>query len=181
MTHLNRYIKFKNGGLDLTLDDIGTDEFPQLLYEFYTDAQYKSIDDGVEEKFKNSTMNSIRAGINRHLKDTRSVDIIKDMRFTKSNQMLKTVKKTNKSQGKGNVDHKLPITEADRQKLNQYFKEYMRPSSKILQQFYSNIMLFGCRRGHENLSTMTKDTFEVCKINFKKVSRQSVRATCAKY
>ena len=136
---------------------------PQLLYEFYTDAQYKSTTDGSEQKFKNTTMNSIRAGINRYMKESRGVDIIKDDRFTRSNEMFKSVKKTNKKEGKGSVQHKQPICEEDRKKLDGYFSQYMRPSAKILQQFcIYNIMLFGCRRGRENLSSMTTDTFEVC-------------------
>ena len=98
LKHLNEYIKVKNGGLNLTIDDIGSDELPQVLYEFYTDAQYKAASDRSKppKKYKNTTLNSIRAGINRHLKDTHGIDIMKDARFVKSNQILKAVKKLNK-------------------------------------------------------------------------------------
>ena len=162
LNHLNEYIRQKNGGLQLTIDDIGTEELPQVMYEFYTDARYKSSNDGKLEKYKNTTLNSIRAGINRHLKDTRGVDIMKDERFVKSNQMFKAVKKENKKDGHGNVDHKISITASDMEKLDRYFRGYMSPSSKKLQELcIFNILFYGCRRGRENLSAMEIDTFEV--------------------
>ena len=168
LKHLNQYISTKNGGLTLTIDDIGTEELPQLLYEFYTDAQYKSSEsETTPEKYKNTTLNSIRAGINRHLKDQRGIDIIKDERFVRSNQMFKAVKKANKKEGKGNVDHKITISHEDMKKLDNYFRQYMRPSARILQQFcLFNILFYGCRRGRENLSAMEKDTFEVTSLHF---------------
>ena len=162
LKHLNEYIKQKNGGLQLTLDDISTSELPQILFEFYTDARYKSSADGKLEKYKNTTLNSIRAGIKLHLKDTCGIDIIKDENFVKSNQMFKAVKKENKKDGRGKIDHKLPITPADMEKLDQYFRGYMSPSSKKLQELcLFNVLYYGCRRGRENLSAMPKDTYEV--------------------
>ena len=126
LKHLNAFIKVKNGGLDIDVEQIETSELLQLLYEFYTDAQYKECKDGEKaEKFKNTTMNSIRAGINRYLKEARGLDIMKDTRFTRSNQMFKAVKKINKGEGRGNVDHKKPISESDHAKLDKYFKNYL--------------------------------------------------------
>ena len=97
--HLNAYIKKVNGGLDITIDDIGTDELPPLLYEFYFDGQYKSFNSDRSEEceqYKNTSLKSIRAAITRYLKNTRGIDIINDVRFTKSNEMFKAVTKTNK-------------------------------------------------------------------------------------
>ena len=167
LSHINEYIRVKNGGLALTIDDIGDDELPQVMYEFYTDGQYKSGDENSPpERYKNTTLRSIRAGINRHLKQQRGIDLMKDPRFTKSNQMFASVSKSNKKSGNGNVTHKDPITTPDMNRLEVYFRQYTRPSAKILFQFcLFNIMMFGCRRGRENLCLMEKDTFEVSRLS----------------
>ena len=34
LSHLNEFIKVKKGGLELNIDDIGTDDLPQVLFEF---------------------------------------------------------------------------------------------------------------------------------------------------
>ena len=170
LKHLNEFIKVKNDQLDITVENILTEELPQLLYEFYTDARYKSSSNnsGKElEKYKNTTLNAMRAGINRYLKDERGLDIIKDSRFVRSNQMFKAVKKANKKEGNGNIDHKKPIIPDDMTKLDQYFRQYMRPSAKILQEVcLFNTLFYGCRRGRENLCSMETDTFEVTNHNF---------------
>ena len=167
LKHLNEYIRVKNGGLNISIDDIGSEELPQLLFEFYTDAQYKAKSENDDpEKYKNTTLKSIRAGINRHLKDVRGLDIMKDSRFVKSNQMFKAVTKANKQEGRGSVEHKMAITPEDMRKLDEYFRQYMRPSSKILQEFcIFNVLFYGCRRGRENLATMQKNTFEVSLVD----------------
>ena len=162
---LNKYIKQVNGNLEITIDDIGTEELPSLLYEFYCDVQYKSYDSSEpekSEKYKNTSMKSIRGAINRYMKNSRGIDIMKDVRFTRSNEMFKAVTKENKKQGKGNIEHKAIICDDDMKVIDDYFKGYMKPSAAILQEIcIFNVLFYGCRRGRENLAAMTKETFEV--------------------
>ena len=78
-----------------TIDDIGTEDLPDILYNFWsevipTDAvnKKKKTDkeniSASEKRYANTTLNCMRAAINRHLKETRSVDMMKDAKFTKA-------------------------------------------------------------------------------------------------
>ena len=165
MKVLNNYVKQVNGNLDITVEDICTEELPQLLYEFYCDVKYKNYNEQNPdecEKYKNTSMKSIHGVTNRYMKNSREIDIMKDVHFTKSNEMFKAVTKENKKQGKDNIEHKAIICAEDMKAIDKYFQGYMKPNAEILQEVcLFNVLYYGCHRGRENLAAMTKDTFEV--------------------
>ena len=59
--------------------------------------------------------------------------------------------------------HKETLTDEDKEKLFAYFeKKIEQPDPKVLQQMciFNIVYYMGCR-GHKNLHSMQKDTFEV--------------------
>ena len=118
------------------------------------------------ERYCNMSMKSLRAGINRYMKEKRGLDIIADQQFQRANKIFDAVLKDNKSKGKGVVHHKKPITSQDLECLNDYFSRYMTPNAAILQRLVQfNLMFYLCRRGRENLTHIPRNTFAVS-INF---------------
>lgn len=153
---IDQYILEKELGANL--EAIEDDKLPELLEQFYADIRTKKDHD----RYKNSSLRAIRAGINRFIKESRSIDIIADKRFIRANELFKGVAKQNKQAGKGTVNHKSPILSEDLEKLQDYFSKYMQPNATVLQRcVLFNLMFFLCRRGRENLTTMKRDTFEV--------------------
>lgn len=155
---INEYVKDKKFGTDL--DAVTDEDLPKVLFKFYTEARTVK-----NERYKNSTLKCIRAGVNRHIKETRGIDIVSDKRFIRCNEVFKGVQKQGKKAGKGSVKHKDVIESQDMERLQDYFSRYMEPNAVILQQFVMfNIMFYMCRRGRENFASMTVDTFEVREI-----------------
>ena len=104
----------------------------------------------------------MRAAIKRYTEEKRSLDILNNESFARANKVFSVVLKDNKVKGKGKIHHKEIIRSEDLEKLQDYFSRYMKPSAVILQQMVQfNLMFYLCRRGHENLTGMPKDTFEV--------------------
>ena len=76
-----------------------------------------------------------RSALTRYFKDERSIDIIRNEKFLKYNEMFVAVAKVNKELGLGNIESYPPINDADHKKLSQYFKIKMHanPDPKYLQ------------------------------------------------
>ena len=87
------------------------EEIACFLDNFYAEIRKK---DG--ELYSRSSRISIRFGMQRHFQSLRKFDIINDVAFKLSNEMLKSVMTLLKRSGKGNVQHKDVITEADMKK-----------------------------------------------------------------
>ena len=172
------------------IDLLTLETLPQVLADFYTELKKKekspkkkcSNSDINEEQseasalnaktkentpeceYKNSTMNCIRAALNRHFKETIGIDIIKNEAFTKTNEMFRGVTKQGRREGRGDITSKEPITDLDMEKLSSYFVVNMQGpvSGKLLQEvvLFQIIYTMG-RRGRENLRQMTKETFQI--------------------
>lgn len=141
-----------------TIDTIDDAALPNLLENFYAEIRTKKG----HQRYKNSSLKAIRASINRYMKESRGIDIISDPRFVRCNEMFKGVTKQNKAKGKGIIQHKEPISSQDLERLQDYFSRYMKPDATVLQRcVLFNLMFFLCRRGCENLTGMSKDTFAV--------------------
>lgn len=144
--------------LGQTIDDVTDENLPNVLFDFYTEVRSTK-----NEVYKNTTLRCLRAGINRYIKEKRSIDIVADKRFIRTNEIFKGVQKEGKQMGKGAIKHKDVIESQDLEKLQGYFSRYMAPDALILQQFVMfNLMFYMCRRGRENFAKMTTDMFEVC-------------------
>ena len=157
ITRLNAFVKKKQIGE--TLKDVSDDDLPDLIENFYAVIKKPGGSSPKDDTYKNSSLKVMRAGINRHLKDKRRIDMLIDPRF---NSLLKGLLKTGKAKGLGTVKHKASITDQDMERLNDYFSKYMQPNALILARYVQFcLMFFLCRRGRENLTYMEIDTFDV--------------------
>ena len=91
------------------------------------------------------------------------MDIAKNTMFVKANEMLKAVQVDAKKKGLGVKHSTPPISDIDLECIAEYFchDHVSVPDPRRLQQniiFY--IIYFFCRRGGENLYTMTKSTYK---------------------
>lgn len=89
---------------------------------------------------------------------------IADQAFIRSNEMFKGVTRKAKCEGRGEIDSKPQIEDEDMEKIADYFKKNLEgpPNpSKLREIVLFNIIYYMGRRGHQNLRTMTKDTFAI--------------------
>lgn len=139
------------------LDAVDNKDLPDVIFKFYTEARTTK-----NERYKNTTLKCLWAGLNRYIKEKRGIDIVSDPKFIHCNEIFKGIQKKGKEAGKGVVKHKDVIESQDMERLQDYFSQYMQPSAVVLQHFVMfNIMFYMCRRGRENFATMEIDTFEV--------------------
>lgn len=152
---LNYYLAEKN--LEDT-DTLDIKDLPNVLSDFYTKLRKADA----KGEYKTSTLKCIRAAINRYFKETRSLDILLDPRFIRSNEMFTGVAKKAKEEGRGKVDSRPPTEEDDMKKISAYFAEALSgppDAEKLIEMAIFSIIYYMCRRGRQNLRTMTKDTF----------------------
>ena len=128
-----------------------------ILCDFYSEIKPQK-----EEDYSVQTLKCLRSGLNRWYRKERGIDIVNDTSFVQSNEMLKAVQVESKKNGKGVRKSYPPISSIDLEKIAEYFSHdhVSKPEPRRLQQnmvFY--IIYFFCRRGQENLYTMTKETF----------------------
>lgn len=141
-------------------DTISSDDLPKVLEEFYTEL--RKVDG--EQEYKTSTLKCIRAAINRYYKEHRSIDLLQDGRFVRSNEMFKGVTKKAKQEGRGETESTPPIEPEDMALLAKYFEENLSgpPNAiKLQQMVIFNTIYYMCRRGRQNLRPMTKETFQI--------------------
>lgn len=134
-----------------TFDEIDNKDLPDILYDFYTDLRKT---DG--EHYKLQSLKCVCAGINQYTKEHRNLDIIKDIGFTRSNEMFSAVSKKykkNKKKGLATTKSYPPIEPEDLGRLAQYLDHDMmnHPNPRKLQKsVLFNIIFFFCRRGRQN-------------------------------
>ena len=131
----------------------------EWLGQFYMDLRRS---DGTF--YKVNSLESIRHGINRYLKNppfNSKMDIIKDAAFNDSNTNFKAVLAELKRSGKGDVEHYPIITETDLKKLYSSTHLCITTPQGLLNKVQFDVRMFFCRRGNENMHKMTKDTFQV--------------------
>ena len=141
-------------------DAIPDAELPQILEMFYTELRQK---DG--SAYKLASLKCIRAGLNCHFKETRSVDIISDPRFTCSNQMFKGVAKICCRPGLGSTCSFPVIPDEDMIKLGNHFHQDFQNGTidpkKLQQTVLFCLMYFTCRCSRENLHEMTPKMYHI--------------------
>ncbi|XP_053398292.1 uncharacterized protein LOC128556690 [Mercenaria mercenaria] len=141
-------------------EDLSPEELDNVLAHFWMDL--KKVDG---TSYKINSLESVRHGINRHLKNpphNKNFDIIKDQRFVKSNTNFKAVCMELKRDGNIDVEHYPRISENDAHQLYRS-NIHLDPSTPqgLFNKVQFDIRLYFCRRGNENMYTMTKDTFRV--------------------
>lgn len=142
-----------------TLTELADDDLPDILFNFYTDLRKVN-----GQEYKLQTLKCLRAGLNRYMKEKRNLDIIQDVKFTRTNEMFKAVTTKARKQGRGSTKNYPPIEEDDLARLAAYFDhDFMNnPDPKKVQRcllFY--IIYWFCRRGRENLHAFTVDQFKI--------------------
>ena len=158
-TSLNRFKTFLKLKQYPYIEDVKTEDLPQILTQFYTSVRTKKAGD----LYQTSSFKLLRAGLNRYFKRERNIDIVSDETFIRTNLVFDGVQVKAKRSGKGVTKSYPHITQADLLKISDYFDidHVQNPQPRILQQcvqFF--IMYFFCRRGQENLQEMTKDHFK---------------------
>ena len=141
------------------VDDIPLEDLNEILFDFYSSVKPQKKDD-----YSVQTLKCLRSGLNRYFRKNRGIDITADSMFVKANEMFEAVKVNAKKEGRGVKRSTPPITPIDLERIAEYFcyDHVTKPDPRCLQQnmlFY--IVYFFCRRGRENLYTMTKDTFKL--------------------
>ena len=146
------------------LEDLDATQLNEILLDYYCSVQPLKNTDDVDEKYSIQTLKCMRAALNRHFRKENGIDIVKDQDFIRSNEMFKAVCVESKKAGKGVKRSYPPISPVDLERIAEYFchDHVNKPDPRRLQQnliFY--VIYFFCRRGRENLYTMTRDTFEI--------------------
>lgn len=100
------YMKEKQ--LGVCIDEVTTENLPDFLYKFYSEVRKENGD-----LYSNTSLKAMRAGINRYIKETRSIDIVSDARFMRTNELFKGVQLQGKKAGKGRIKHKDHIEPQD--------------------------------------------------------------------
>ena len=97
----------------------------------------------------------------KHFQSLRKFDIINDVAFKLSNEMLKSVMTLLKRSGKANVQHKDVITEADMTKLYTSKTLDIATAQGLQYNVLIDIMFYTCRGSRENLRKMSKADFQL--------------------
>ena len=141
------------------VDQIPIEDLNDILYDFYSSVKPQKKDD-----YSVQSLKCLCAGLNRHFRKQRGIDITTDSMFVKANEMFEAVKVNAKKQGLG-VKRSYPlISQVYLERIAEYFlhDHITKPEPKRLEQnmlFY--IIYFFCRRGRENLYTMKRNTFKL--------------------
>lgn len=146
--------------MSANFEDLPIDDLNKSLKSFYVGARKTSGD-----LFKKSALQNICYGLKRFLQEKRNIDNVKDSEFNESNEIFRAVSTDLKRKGLGGTDHHPPISEQDLQKL--YNKDTpvfdVNTPFGLQRKVLFEITLYLCRRGRENLRSMTKNTFNVAK------------------
>ena len=136
-----------------SLEKIPKKELNEHLANFWPNAKKQNGD-----SYKKSALMGIRFGLQRHFLLKRELDIISDGEFSKSNQIFEAAIVELKRQGFGKVDHHIPISKEDLEKIQSSYNP-SSPDPKSLQQVvWFNIMFHLIRRGRENLRLLMKES-----------------------
>lgn len=144
--------------LPQNFEALSKSELDSVLCKFYVEV--RKVDG---DYYKTASMNSLRAGICRYVKDNgkSGVDIIKDTEFAQSTIAFKAALVKLKSIGKGDTVHHSDIDENDLSRL--YSSGVLNDNNPygLQHKVWFELMLYICRRGRENLRKLRKDHFSV--------------------
>lgn len=145
--------------LDKTVETINKEELIGVLPKFYAGVRTEK-----GEQYTAVSLLSLRSSLNRSIAAHHMpcFNLITDPEFQSANRVFKAILKKTRAAGKGKVNHKPIISEADFAKL------YSHPSVLSLDtpqglsnRVFIEICLFFCRRGVQNLALLKKDDFQV--------------------
>ncbi len=139
------------------------EELNDLLRKFFAEVRSKA-----GKEYSKSGMVNIRSGLNRHLQlppHSRSINLMRDIKFNKANKVFKGKLRTNKRAGLHKVEHTKSM---EPEEIDQCYDQYLVPnmysSPQALQhKVFFDIQYYMARRGREGLREFTKDSFVVKK------------------
>ena len=147
-------------GKDPQFEDYESENLAQELSKFWGNARQKN-----GERYKTKSMQNIRYGIKRYMLDNKSIDIVKDVEFKRSNSGYKAVSVDLKKRGLGDTVHKDIITEDDMKKLYALNPDHVAfcidTPVGLQYKVWFDILFFLCRRGRENQRDMNKSTYAI--------------------
>lgn len=145
-------------GESKNFEEFDNAKLDEMLGRFYMDLRRE---DGTY--YKVNSMETIRHGISRYLKSppfNRKIDIVKDSLFIESNTCFKAVLAEAKRLGMVEVHHPI-ISDTDLSLLYTSNNLSIATPRGLFNKVQFDIRMFFCRRGIENMHTMTKNTFRV--------------------
>lgn len=131
-------------------------QLASILTSFYVEARKSN-----GELYSKSSLNAIRFGLNRHFKNTKGTDIIKDPAFVEANKVFLAQCVDLKRQGLGKTQHKPSILENDLRKLYECKIFGFEDPQTLQNKVFFEIMLFFCRRSCQNLRQLKISDFSV--------------------
>ena len=134
-------------------------ELNEFLVHFYLNARKVN-----GEKYKVSSLENMRHSLNRYLQAPpleRDIDIIKDIEFREANLSYRAAVKELKQEGNGTVDHFPVIKDDDIQTLYKSLYFNVKTPCGLQNKVQFDVRLYFCRRGAENMHSMTNKTFVV--------------------
>ncbi|XP_062577122.1 uncharacterized protein LOC134238991 [Saccostrea cucullata] len=138
-------------------EGLSKEELNENLRLFYVSIRTKA-----GTSLKVSSLNNIKYGLFKYLKDTCKIDV-DGPEFNESKQVYKAALTDMKKKGFGSVDHKPPISTEDLKKLydSESIVFNVNTPCGLQNKVWFDLMFYLCRRGRENLRKMTKKTFGI--------------------
>lgn len=138
-------------------EGLSKQELNENLRLFYVSIRTKS-----GTNLKVSSLNSIKYGLSKYLKDNCKIDI-HGSEFHESKVVFKAAITDIKKKGFGSVDHKPAISTEDLNKLfnSETIVFNVNTPCGLQSKVWFDLMFYLCRRGRENLRKMTKETFGI--------------------
>ncbi|XP_052679231.1 uncharacterized protein LOC128160024 [Crassostrea angulata] len=138
-------------------EGLSKQELNENLRLFYVSIRTKS-----GTNLKVSSLNSIKYGLSKYLKDNCKIDI-HGSEFHESKVVFKAAITDMKKKGFGSVDHKPAISTEDLNKLfnSETIVFNVNTPCGLQSKVWFDLMFYLCRRGRENLRKMTKETFGI--------------------
>lgn len=112
---------------------------------------------------KKSTLVNTRYGISKYLKENCGIDITSDIEFSSCKDVFRAVVVDLTKKGFASTDHKPPIAQEDLVKNYSVdsFVMNVRTPCGLQKKVWFDLMFYLCRRGQENLRSMSKSTFGI--------------------
>ncbi|XP_071500206.1 uncharacterized protein [Diadema antillarum] len=122
---------------------------------------YAKVRQATGDLYAKRTMISIRYGLMRHFQSVKSIDNTNNTIFKPANDMFQAVMQKLKSEGKGVIKHKEPITKDDMIKIKNSSALDVSTPRRLQNKVFMNVTPHFCNRGRENLRYMKKDGFPI--------------------
>ena len=143
-------------GKDINILSYSPSELGSMLCGFFGSVKTKN-----NQNYSKSGLISIRAGIQRFLKDNNSIiNITIDREFSKSNLLLEGLKKEMKRNGEDRTKHKTAISQDDIQKMYDTRNLNNTDPVGLQRKIFFELSLHCGRRGKEGLRELRKESFQ---------------------